>query len=246
MSDGGAVIDLGTQGVQRHATLTVPLAMAHLSATQTTGALDTNTLSASLASGLNGLAHSATEGDTALKLLGDGLSNEAGVELGALDLDDVNGELTLLDTGDLLEVGAETVDLCTLLADDNARASGEDDDLHLVASALDLHAGDGGAGKTLLEELADSEVVAERGSVILTGEPAGTPVLGDAETETSGINFLTHSALCLLSRSDDDGDVARALQNAGSGALSARTDTCLLYTSSDCSGEVRCRRVRQE
>ncbi len=149
-----AVVDLGAEGVQRHATLAIPLAAAHLGAAQTTGALDTDALGAGLAGGLDSLAHSATEGNAAFELLSNGLSNELGVELGALDLDNVDGELALGDASDLLELGAEGIDLGTLLTDDNAGASGEDDDLHLVASALDLDAGDSCAGELLLEVLA--------------------------------------------------------------------------------------------
>ena len=180
--------------MQRHATLAVPLAATHLSAAETTRALDTDALGTGLASGLNGLAHGATEGDAALELLGDGLSHQHGVELRTLDLDHVDGQVALGDAGDLLELGAETVDLGALLADDDARTSGEDDDLHLIAGALDLNAGDGGAGETLLEEATDLDIVAESLSVILLSEPAGAPVLGDAEAEASGIDFLTHDA----------------------------------------------------
>ena len=112
--------------MQRHATLTVPLTTTHLGTAETTGALDTDALGAGLAGGLDSLAHSATEGNAALELLGDRLSNEVGVELGALDLDNVDGELALGDASDLLELGAEGIDLGTLLTDDNAGASGED------------------------------------------------------------------------------------------------------------------------
>ena len=210
--------------MQRHATLAVPLTTAHLGTAETTGALDTDALSAGLAGRLDSLAHSATEGNAALELLGDRLSNEVGVELGALNLDNVDGELALGDASDLLELGAEGIDLGTLLTDDNAGASGEDDDLHLVASALDLDAGDSCAGKTLLEVLADLEIVTEGLSVILLCEPAGAPVLGDAKTEAGGVDFLTHTALRLLSRSNDDGDVGSTLQNARSGTLGAGTD----------------------
>ena len=181
--------------MQGHATLAVPLAAAHLGAVEAAGALDTNALGASLASGLDGLAHGATEGDTALELLSDGLGNQVGVELGTLDLDDVDGDLALGDLGDLLEVGAEVVDLGALLADDDARAGGVDGDLHLVAGAVDVDAGQGGLLETLLEELANLEIVAERLSVVLVGVPAGAPVLGDAEAEAGRRNLLTHTSL---------------------------------------------------
>ena len=194
MGDGRAVVDLGAQGVQRHATLAVPLAAAHLGAAQTAGALDTDTLGAGLASGLNSLAHGATEGNAALELLGDGLGDEVGVKLGTLDLDDIDGQVAAVDADDLLEVGAQGVDLGTLLADHDAGTGGEDDDLHLVAGALDLHTGDGGTRQALLEVLADLKIVAEGLGVVLVGEPTGTPVLGDTETEAGGIDFLTHGS----------------------------------------------------
>ncbi len=53
--DSRAVVDLGTEGVQRHATLTVPLTTAHLGTAETTGALDTDALGAGLAGGLDSL-----------------------------------------------------------------------------------------------------------------------------------------------------------------------------------------------
>ena len=103
-----------------------------------------------------------------LELLSDGLSGELSVELGALDLDDVHRELAFAHAGNALKLSAKVVDLGTLLTNDNAGASGEDDDLHLVASALDLNAGDGGAGKTLLEILTDLKVVTKGLGVVLS------------------------------------------------------------------------------
>ena len=179
--------------MQRHATLAVPLATAHLCAVEPAGALNPDALGAGLASGLDGLAHGATEGDAALELLGDGLGDEVGVELGALDLDDVDGDLTLGGLGDLLEVGAETVDLGALLADDDAGTSGVDGDLHLVAGALDVDARKRGARETLLEIRADLDVVAEVLGIVLIGVPTGTPLLGRAETEAGRLYLVTHT-----------------------------------------------------
>ena len=179
--------------MQGHATLAVPLATAHLGAVEAAGALDADALGAGLAGGLDGLAHGATEGDAALELLSDGLGNEVGVELGALDLDDVHGDHALADARDLLEVGAQDVDVGALLADHDAGAAGVDRDLDFVAGALDVDAGEGGLGEALLEVGADGEIVAEVLGVVLIGVPAGTPLLGDAETEASRLNLVTHA-----------------------------------------------------
>ena len=67
--------------------------------------------------------------------------------------------------------------------------------LNLVTSTLDLHAGDGGTTEALGQVLAELEIVTEGlGVVLVASEPAGAPVLGDAETETGGVDFLTHCA----------------------------------------------------
>ena len=104
------VVDLGAQRVQRHATLAIPLATAHLSAAQTAGHwIPEDALGTALAgSGLNSLAHSATEGNAAHQLLGHGLSDQLGVELGALDLDDLDADGAV---GNLLQLLARRIDL---------------------------------------------------------------------------------------------------------------------------------------
>ena len=57
-----AVVDVRPQGVQRHPTLAVELAAAHLGAAQASGALDPDALDVRRAlRGLHGLAHGATE-----------------------------------------------------------------------------------------------------------------------------------------------------------------------------------------
>ena len=189
---GEAVVDLGAQGVQRHAAFAVPLATAHLGAAQTAGALDADAERAALAGGLDGLAHRAAEGDAAFELLGDGAGDQRGIELGALDLDDFDVDLA---GGDLRDLLAERVDLGALLADHDAGTGGRDDDLGLVAGALDLDLGDGGAGELLLEETTDGEVVLEGLGVILIGVPAAAPVFGDTEAEAGGHYFLAHAIM---------------------------------------------------
>ena len=175
--------------MQRHAAFAVPLAAAHLGTTEMAGALDADALGTALASGLHGLAHRTAEGHAAFELLSNGLSDKVRVELGTLNLDDLDVHGAV---GDLLELLAESVDLGALLADHHARASGGDDDLDLVACTLDLDLGDGGTGELLVQELADLEVVRQVSGVILVGVPAAAPVFGDADAETSRVDFLTH------------------------------------------------------
>ena len=79
---------------------------------------------------------SAAIGHPTGELIGHTLSDERGVELGLLDLLDV--ELDLVVPGDLGEPGTEAVGLGAATADHDARTGGVDVDAEFVAGALDL------------------------------------------------------------------------------------------------------------
>src|SRR4051794_2706748 len=134
-----AEVDVGAQRVQRDATLAVELRARHLRAAEATRALHPDALGAGLGRALHRLAHRAPERDTARELLGDALRDELGLDLGVLDLEDV--QLHLL-AGQLLEVAADAVGLGAAPADDDARTSGVDVHADAVTGALDLHLGD--------------------------------------------------------------------------------------------------------
>src|SRR5881628_2655883 len=82
---------------------------AHLGAVQATGALHADAEHAGLLRVLHGALHGAAEVDATGELVGDALGDQRGVELGLLDLLDV--ELDLVVAGDLGEAGPETVGL---------------------------------------------------------------------------------------------------------------------------------------
>src|SRR5699024_9871631 len=67
------VVNVRAQRVQRYSTLTVELAAAHFCAAETTGALDTNTLSTRPAGGLYSFTHRTAERHACCKLFGDTL-----------------------------------------------------------------------------------------------------------------------------------------------------------------------------
>ena len=126
--------------MQRHPALAVPLGAGHLGAAEAAGALHPDALGAGLLRGLHGPLHGPAEADAAGQLVGDALGDEGGVELGLLDLLDV--ELDLGVAGDLGQLGAQAVGLGAAAADDDARAGGVDVDAQAVAGALDLDAAD--------------------------------------------------------------------------------------------------------
>src|SRR6185503_3871927 len=104
-----AVVDVGTQRVQRHATLAVKLRARHLGTAQAARALHPDALDLRAAHRrLDRLAHRAAERHAVAQLLGDALRDELGVGLAVLDLEDVELHLLL---GQLLQLAADAVRL---------------------------------------------------------------------------------------------------------------------------------------
>src|SRR5690349_14666029 len=182
-----AVVDVGAEGVQGHAALAVELRARHLGAVETTRALDPDALGTGAHRGLHGLLHRTTELHATGELLGNTLGDELSVDLGVLDLEDV--QLDLL-AGELLELGAQAVGLGAAATDDDARASRVDVHADTVTGALDLDLGDAGPLHALGEQLADRDVFADVGLVQLVGVPTRLVVGRDAEAEAVRVDLL--------------------------------------------------------
>src|SRR4051794_14040646 len=184
-----AVVDVGAQRVQRHPALAVELRPRHLGAVEAAGALDPDALGARAHRGLHGLLHRTAELDAARQLLGNALGDQLRVDLGVLDLEDV--QLDLL-AGELLELATQAVGLGAAATDHDARAGGVDVHAHAVTGALDLDLGDTGPLHALGEQLADRDVLADVGLVQLVGVPPALVVGGDAQAEPVRVDLLTH------------------------------------------------------
>ena len=214
-----------------HAALAVELRARHLGAVEAARALDPDALGTGAHRGLHRLAHGATELHAAGELLGDALGDQLRVDLGVLDLEDV--QLDLL-AGELLELAADAVGLGAAAADHDARTRGVDVHPHAVTGALDLDLGDAGALHALGQQAADRDVLADVRLVELVGVPAALVVGGDAEAEAVRVDLLAHQAfpffrfLVGLRRRGSsagvhhEGDVAGALVDPRGAALGAR------------------------
>src|SRR4029079_1575627 len=128
-----AVVDVGAQRVQRHATVGILFGPRHLGTAEAAGDLDLDALSAGAHRRGQGAFHRAAEGDPVLQLLGDRLGDEFGVELGALHLADVHLDRL---SSQLVQLLAQRVHFAARLADHDARPGGVDVDGDLTA-ALD-------------------------------------------------------------------------------------------------------------
>src|SRR5476651_1273803 len=190
--EGGrdAVVDVGAQRVQRHATFAIPLHTGDFRTAETARAIDADAAGAKAHGRLHGALHGTTERNAALELLGDVLGDQRGVDLGLADLDDVQGHFTL---GHLGEVAAQLLDVGALLADHDARTGGVDRDAGALGRTLDDDLGNTRLVQALVQNLADLDVLVEHRRIFRPfGVPARVPGPVDAETQADRIYLLTH------------------------------------------------------
>src|SRR5271156_6693928 len=190
MRGSHAVIDLGAQGVQRHAAFAIRLHTRNFRAAQATGAVDANAFGAQTHRRLHRALHRATECDAALELLGDGIGDQGRVDFRLAHFDDVDRHFRLRQLGDLL---AQFIDVRALLADYDAWASRVDVDPALLVRALDHDLRDRGLLQPFHQGLADLRVLVQQFPVLaLGGIPARIPGPVDAEAKPDRIYLLSH------------------------------------------------------
>jgi hypothetical protein len=128
----------------------------------------------------------------ATRLLSDILGNQRCVDLGLAHLDDVEMHFG---ARDLADVAAKLLDIRTLLADNDTRASRVDRHAALLVRTLDHDLRDAGLLQLLVQKLTDLEVFMQQLAILMTtGEPARVPCAVDAEPQTDRIYLVTHQA----------------------------------------------------
>jgi len=185
-----AVVDVRANRVQRDAALGVALRAAHLRAAEAAAALDADALRAGAHPRGQRALHGAAEADAVLKLLGDRLRDELRVELGTLDLVDVDVDVLLRD---VVQLTAERIDLDARLADHNAGTRGVDVDRDPLLVLADQDVGQAGMRELPVDVLADLDVLDQVLRELLRARvPVRLPVVDDADAHPSGMDFLTH------------------------------------------------------
>src|SRR5207237_9752905 len=114
-------------------------------------------------------------------------ADELRLELGLLDLLDVDEDLAV---GALLDFLLQLVDFRPLAADDDARARGEDVDLQLVRRALGFDPRDARVRAPLLQVLPQGEILVQQLGVVAVRVPARAPGLVETEPESVRVNLL--------------------------------------------------------
>src|SRR5450631_211672 len=188
------VINVGAEGVQRHASLAVALGARDFRSVQ---AARNAHLDAQRA-GAHGVGHRALHGaaehHALLELLRYAFRDQLGVELGFAYLGDVEPHVLHGHAKDLGDSGAQLLDILALLANHDSRPRRVNGDVGAPRRTLDENAADRRIGELLAQILPHQVIgVDVRGKRFGVGIPFRRPIARNAETNANRINFLTHT-----------------------------------------------------
>jgi hypothetical protein len=140
--------------------------------------------------------HRAAEGHPVRQLLRDRLRDELRIELGTLDLVDVDVNVLM---GERMQVAAQGVDLRARLPDHDPGAGRVDVDGDPLFVLPDQDVREAGVRQLPEDVLADLDVLEDRiGEVLVVRVPVGLPVVDDADAHPAGVDLLAHLALLAL------------------------------------------------
>src|SRR5690242_19924179 len=183
------VVDVGAEGVERHTPLVIPLDARDLGAAQSPACLHLDPRRAHAHGALHRALHRAAERDALRQLRGDVVRHQLRVELGTLDLLDVDPDLLV---GQVRELVAELVHFGALLPDDDTRTTGVQRHDDLPRLALDHDVRDRRVPEARLEILPQQLVLAQQRRQLTPRVVPRVPLLADAESEADRIGFLSH------------------------------------------------------
>ena len=136
--------------------------------------------------------HRASEADPLLELGCDVLCNQLSVRVGVSDFD-YRKSNALADK--LFNFKSEGLYRLTALADDDTGSGAVDEYADLRAVTFDLYFRNAGRIKLLLEEPADLVIFNYQiADFVFSCVPSGIPVFDNADSQSVGINFLTHNS----------------------------------------------------
>src|SRR5690606_4547619 len=145
---GKAVIDVGAQGMQRHATLAVPLAARDLGPIQASSHVDPYPLRAHAHGIADRTTHRAAEHDAPLQLLRYTFGDQLGVQLRLANLLHVHMDRN---THELAEIAPQALNVFALFADHHARPRGVNGHQRVLGRPLDIDATERSMTQLLLD-----------------------------------------------------------------------------------------------
>jgi len=163
----------------------VPLATGDFCTVQSTGHSDLYALRTNAHGVGQDALHGASKHHATLELLCHTLGYKLRIKLRLSDLGDVDLDIVDVDAGHRCNLATQTLDILTLLANDDAWPCRVNCDDNALCWPLDLDAADRSVRQLLLQKLADLDVVVQVIRVVLgTGVPRAVPVLADAKANT--------------------------------------------------------------
>ena len=122
-----------------------------------------DTFRAETEGGFHRFLHHPPERDPALELTGDRNGDQLCIQLGTLDLLDIDVDLA---ARRLAQVVSQLVDFGALATDDDARARGIDRHPQTVSGTLDIDLADSGVGQSSLEPATKAEILVEVARIV--------------------------------------------------------------------------------
>ena len=168
----------------------IVLGAGDLGAGKTTGARNLDTLCAKTHGSADCLLHSTAERDSVFKLRSDALCNQLCVDVGILDLNNIDNNRA---TDHCFKLGAKLFDLDTAAADNHTGLCAVDEYANAHSITLDFELGSTCCLELLLEVLSDL-VVRYQGiaELFVLCEPSGIPLLDHADAQAVRIYLLSH------------------------------------------------------
>src|SRR5690606_18490895 len=186
--DGGK-LDVCTQCVQRHAAFHLGYRAAHLGTAESTAHLDLHALGTAAHGLLDSMLHGTSVRHAALDLLRNAFGDQPCIGFRNLDLFDA--EVDLLANLSLDEA-ANALNVCTLLADNDARLGSVKRDIDLVRTALKRNASNTSSLEFLFNEVANRNILVQQLSILLFCVPIRLPLAGNTQAEAYWMYFTTH------------------------------------------------------
>src|SRR5690606_13098251 len=178
---GEAVVNVCAQRVQGHPAFAVPLRPRNFCTVQPAPDFNLHAFRADAHRVGHRTFHRPAEHDAAFQLLRYAFSNQLRIQLRLAYFADVDAHVMDAHAQQLRDLGPKLLDIFTLLADDDSRASRENRDVRLLRGTLDVDSADGCILQLFLHERSEFVV---RAHIILVprrvGIPPGRPVLDDA------------------------------------------------------------------
>src|SRR4030066_642680 len=159
-----AVVNIGTQSMQRHTAFAIPLGTGDFNPVQTAGAHDLDALRTQAHRVLHRAFHRAAEHDALFQLRGNAVSDQLRINFRFTDF--LDGDIDRLQAHALAQFGAQCLNVLTLFSYHHARACGINSHFGILGRTFDNHLGYPGGSQFLFQERTNLNILEQQISKI--------------------------------------------------------------------------------